>query len=241
MIPTVYATERAVLSKEEQSMLVNELFYKRPPCWQIFMLILATGLRIREVFPLTWGDIDFQRLTLNVNKSQVNYRDPDDPNACDQLGVGSPKTKSSKRIIPLLPKIAEILEEIQEEQTLKHGIKPAADDLIFKSSQTGAMRTYAPVQQRFVKLRNQLNLNPELTIHCLRHTFATRGLENGVSLPVMKELLGHSNVEMTGNTYTHVLNETKHEFILNMQDAIVFDGAQVMDSMADLQLKSIKS
>lgn len=56
--------------------------------------------------------------------------------------------------------------------------------------------------------------------HCLRHTLATRGLENGIELKVMRELLGHSTMAMTADLYTHVLPSKKKESIMKLDGTI---------------------
>lgn len=64
---------------------------------------------------------------------------------------------------------------------------------------------------------------PHANLHSLRHTFATRGLENGIELKVMQELLGHSTITMTADIYSHVLPEKKREAINKLQS--IFDAA----------------
>jgi Site-specific recombinase XerD len=59
-----------------------------------------------------------------------------------------------------------------------------------------------------------------VNIHALRHTFATRGLENGIELKVMQELLGHSTIVLTGDTYSHVLPNKKREAIDKLKGTI---------------------
>lgn len=63
----------------------------------------------------------------------------------------------------------------------------------------------------------------EVNIHALRHTFATRGLENGIELKVMQDLLGHSTIAVTGDIYSHVLPDKKREAVNKLKD--VFNTA----------------
>lgn len=60
----------------------------------------------------------------------------------------------------------------------------------------------------------------KITIHGLRHSFATRGLESGIELKVMQELLVHSSIKMTADTYTHVLPNKKKDSILKLENII---------------------
>ena len=56
----------------------------------------------------------------------------------------------------------------------------------------------------------------EITPHSLRHTFATRMLESGANIKVVSDILGHKNIQITLNTYSHVLPDTKKETIKNI-------------------------
>ena len=62
--------------------------------------------------------------------------------------------------------------------------------------------------KRYKTILNKANI-PYRKFHALRHTYATRLFENGVSLKVIQVLLGHSNMEITANIYTHVLPKEK--------------------------------
>jgi len=72
------------------------------------------------------------------------------------------------------------------------------------------MRTYKILLEKAVV--NYIN------IHALRHTFATRGLECGIELKVMQELLGHANISMTGDIYSHVLQDKKRDSINKLKN-----------------------
>jgi len=61
------------------------------------------------------------------------------------------------------------------------------------------------------------------TLHSLRHTFATRGLEQGIPLKVMQEIRGHTSLKMTADLYSHVLPETKHSEMLKLSNVISID------------------
>ena len=67
------------------------------------------------------------------------------------------------------------------------------------------------VNREFKKIVDKLGL-VGITIHSLRHTFATRCIENGVDMVVVQKWLGHSSISMTIDTYTHIEKEYKQEF-----------------------------
>ncbi|MCL2188445.1 MAG: tyrosine-type recombinase/integrase [Defluviitaleaceae bacterium] len=94
------------------------------------------------------------------------------------------------------------------------------NQIVFKNK-NGNMRTQADTVHVFKCILRDATIS-DLTIHGLRHTFATRGLEQGIPIKVMQELLGHSKINMTADLYTHVLPETKHNEIAKLSNAMTF-------------------
>ena len=86
---------------------------------------------------------------------------------------------------------------------------------------TGEAHITDNLGRRFKTLTGKLGIEG-ISVHCLRHTFATRGLEQGIPLKVMQELLGHSSLKMTADLYTHVLPETKHKEIMKLTEVMKF-------------------
>lgn len=213
-LPRTDKAEIVVFTPEEQQRFIEVA--KKEFRGEFFILILATGLRLGEASALCWDDIDFEKGTLRVDKTLYEYTDPD--THISQLHMGSPKTNSSYRTIPLLPEIVTMLREYKN---LTEGLKdPDYEyDLVFKSINGKAVR---PSQMRkiFKRLLRVSGIAKDMHIHCLRHTFATRGLENGIELRVMQELLGHSSIKMTADTYTHVLPDQKANSMKKLENTI---------------------
>lgn len=216
-------TEKAqarVLTLEEQQRFVKAA--KAVYRGEIFILMLATGLRIGEVLALTWGDIDFKNNTIRVNKTVSRSYNPQGKQSKHGQSIASPKTKSGNRKIPMLPQVKEMLEEYRKEPTVlipHRGNTLVIDGLIFKGS-TGALLDRSAVTKTTFHSIAKLAGLEDVTPHCLRHTFATRGLENGIPLKVMQELLGHASIKMTADIYTHVLPETKTGEMMKLADTI---------------------
>ncbi len=125
---------------------------------------------------------------LYVNKTAVYVcRNPDSGIMRKERIVNSPKTKASIRSIPLLPSILEMLRN-------KRRIKNA-ENLIF-INQAGTPYVQYSIRLHLDRITEKANI-ARISPHVLRHTFATRGLENGIELRVMQELLGHSSIKMT--------------------------------------------
>lgn len=115
------------------------------------------------------------------------------------ITVNEPKTPHSKRIIPLLPDIAKKLDEYRVEQQKyfkENGFPPS--DFVFTSTK-GTVIDPRNFQSYFKHLliRNGIRV---INLHGLRHTFATRALESGMSPKTLSKILGHANVGFTLDT-----------------------------------------
>lgn len=214
-LPKKVENTRRVLTLEEQkAFLACAKTYENG---EIFFLILATGLRIGEALALTWNDIDFEDSILSVNRTQIEYYDRVDDKFIYQKGYSTPKTKAGNRKIPLIPAILDLLKELKDKQDANKKLLQTAyqdNNLIF-CKKNGEALYYTNIQRKIYGICKKTNIDG-VHPHTLRHTFATRGLENGIDLKVMQELLGHSSIKMTADIYTHVLPETKKNSVMKI-------------------------
>lgn len=150
-------------------------------------ICLYAGLRIGEVCALKWSNINFETLTLTVNGTQARTD--------NGVEIIAPKSKSSKREIPIPVILIKKLKEIP--QTCEY--------VLSKNNKPVDIRTY---RRYFKKLLQKADL-PDIKFHALRHTFSTRALEVGMDYKTLSEILGHSSVGITLDLYAHSLNEHK--------------------------------
>lgn len=175
----------------------------------MFIFDLCTGMRLGELLGLKWSDIDFDKNQLHVERTISKVHDPDSPNSKWRLELGPPKTPASERTIPLHQTAIKILAGIFEQQEADKAHAGAAyedNDLVFC---TKLGRPQDPINMRriFYRICKKAGISG-FTPHCLRHTFATRGVEEKVDVRVMQRFLGHANIQETVNTYTHILPDT---------------------------------
>ena len=117
------------------------------------------------------------------------------------------KSKSSQRILGIPKELTEILKkykESQKEVAKANGIKFTEDDYAFTSD------TYRPydsndIYDRMKNLLKRIRITDwkELSPHCLRHTYCSTGIRNKVPIADMQKLLGHENISVTAEWYTH--------------------------------------
>lgn len=151
------------------------------------LICLYTGLRIGELCALKWDDINFELSVLTVNGTQARTE--------NGVKIIPPKSKTSKREIPLPPFL---LEKIQ-------ALPKRGEFVISKCGKPVDIRTY---RRHFKTILKKANL-PDIKFHALRHTFSTRALEVGMDYKTLSEILGHSSVSITLDLYAHSLNEHK--------------------------------
>ncbi len=208
-----------VLTVHEQELFMDAA--KEHRNGEIFLLILGTGLRIGEALALTWDDVDLEKCVLRVNKTQIEYCEHINGETIYHRTWGPPKTKTSNRTIPLIPTLVEMLQGLkimrdEEKAAFKEAYHD--DGLIF-CSHSGLSLSNNAIYNKMISISKKTGLEG-VHPHTLRHTFATRGLENGIELKVMQELLGHSSIKMTADLYTHVLPETKQKSMMKIADTI---------------------
>ena len=180
----------------------------------VFVLALASGLRIGELLALRWSDVDLERRQLSVRRTlswlPAHLRGVSTPS------FGEPKTSRSRRRILLAdPAIAALRTHRarQAEERLRAGTAWAAEwhesDLVF-CSEAGEPLRGEHVRRIHRRLLRAAAL-PRIRFHDLRHTCATLLLLANINPKVVSELLGHSSVAMTLDVYSHVLPDMQED------------------------------
>ena len=173
-------------------------------------LALVVGMRHGELLALRWQDIDLAQGKLFIHRNLTH-----DENY--QLTVGDPKTTSSERALPLPQPIRERLlshQARQQQVQLKAGSAWQNHDLVFCTRKGGYLRQHT-VRLQFYRLLKQAGL-PQIHVHDLRHSAATLLRSMGVDLKVIQQILGHSNLDITANIYSHVLPSMQEEAVEKM-------------------------
>ncbi len=222
VLPKIQSKKTEILTLEEQKNFID--ICKSTYLGNIFIFSLGTGMRIGEVLGLSWSDIDFLNNTINVNKTLTITKDYSDPHSKWLISLGTAKTTSSNRIIPIMSPIKKLLEEqiLYTEKIKERACELYNNEhnLVF-TTRIGTPLDPRNMQRTFHNIRKKANID-YLSIHALRHTFASRGLENGIDLKVMQDLLGHSSIQITADLYTHVLPDKKAIEISKLENTILF-------------------
>ena len=169
-----------------------------------YVLALTTGLRRGELLALRWDDVDLGSRQLHVRRALQRVG--------GKLQMVEPKTGSSVRTV-VLPKIA--VRYLREHKKRQNGERLALGDawrehgLVFASS-VGTPIEPRNVNRRWDELRAKAGLD-WLRLHDLRHGCASFLLAQGVPARAIMEVLGHSEIGVTMNTYAHVLPELRQE------------------------------
>lgn len=181
-----------VLTPNEQAVF-SEYLMREPDICKIGVLIcLYTGIRIGELCALKYENLDLEEGILTVRKTMQRVQTEDNAKKT-QVILSDPKSKKSIRDIPIPQGLLGILKKWYG------SLKDQDFILTGKSDKFIEPRTLEYRLKKYIKECELENVN----FHALRHTFATRCVEQGFDIKTLSEILGHVNVNITLNRYVH--------------------------------------
>jgi integrase len=202
--PRVPKQEMQVLNREQVQQLLEAA--RDDPLEALYVLALTTGMRQGELLALQWKDIDVTHGLLRVQRTIARVRR-------QGFQVSEPKTPKSRRSIPL-PSLA--LEALQRHRVQQNELRQATGPLwqeqgwVFCNTLGKPLEAGNIIRRSFRPLLAKAGL-PQIRFHDLRHTCATLLLSLGVNPKVVQERLGHSQITLTLDTYSHVLPHLQEE------------------------------
>lgn len=177
------------------------------------MLALTTGMRLGELLGLQWSDIDFSNKRLHIQRALQHI------SGKGHVFTG-PKTSRSRRTVMLSQRAINALQEHRQRQ-LEERLAFAGEwqmpELVIPNTH-GAPQNPRNVSNTFKQALKAAGL-PVVRFHDTRHTAATLLLIKGIHPKVVADMLGHSTIALTLDTYSHVLPNMHKE------------AAEAMDAM----------
>ena len=189
----------SILNSEQIKAIENHLQDKDTQHYTLFFIDVRTGLRRGELLGLKWSDIDFEEGTLSVRRSLSNTKEKG-------IFTKGPKNKKSRRTIDISKEVLFTLKQHRKRQIkllLAKGNKLTDDTFIFCRDNGDPIHPNI-VSSWFPDMLKRVGI-PHLNFHCLRHTHASLLLGAGIDIKLISERLGHSNIRITYDIYSHLL------------------------------------
>lgn len=175
----------------------------------LYQVLLSTGMRIGEVCALEWSDIDFENGTIEVNKTYNKHL----------KYVSTAKTKAGMRTISIGKDNINLLKlyKVRQGQLFKE-LGAKAPRIVFSTP----TRDYfdASIRQEALKTNCKQAGVPRFTFHAFRHTHASLLINAGMNPKELQHRLGHANISMTLDIYSHISKETEKESVSYFEKAI---------------------
>jgi integrase len=191
----------------------------------LYALAVHTGMRQGELLALKWRDVDLRDGRVSIRRTITRNG--------GRLQLGEPKTAKSRRTITLTTGSLNALRahrKRQLEEMMQRTGLWQDHGLVF-ASEAGTLINPTNLRKRhFASLLKRAGLPADTRFHVLRHTCATLLLGKGVHPKFVQALLGHANIAITLDTYSHVLPGMGDATARAMEDALEGDQPDVQDA-----------
>ncbi|MDE7308691.1 MAG: site-specific integrase [Lachnospiraceae bacterium] len=192
-----------VLTVDEQKTFLEAA--KESVNYNHFLFILQTGARSSELRGLKWGDIDFENRIIHIRRNVTH-----DSNN-NRFIVGDLKTSSGLRDVPMTQSVYDLLMDMRRKcrQRNQKIISFEFSDHVFLN-RNGRLLPNSNYDRYLGKICEKAGIE-RISMHTLRHTFATRCIESGMKPKTLQKILGHANISMTMDLYVHVTEDEKEK------------------------------
>ena len=190
-VPSKHNQKVEILTQEEIKRVLIQA--KEDGCFELLLLDISTGLRRGELLGLKWEDIDFESNVMSIRREVVMIK--------GKPTVTPLKSESSYRSLILPKSMASILKRYKNE---------VDSEWLFPSPIKQNMpRDPSAVRKKLSNVLERANCK-HVRFHALRHTFATVALQYGLDIKTLSSTIGHSSVELTIDTYSHVTDNMRY-------------------------------
>lgn len=183
------------LTVEEEKLLITNLKLSNNKYKDILLLALYTGMRIGEILALTKDNIDLKNNTITIERTLTRNKD-------DKVILGQKtKTQAGKRTIYLNNNAKAVIKNVS-----KNNISNIYG-LLFYDYTKNNLITPNQINCYLQRFNDKYKICSHIHTHMLRHTYATRCIEAGMSAKVLQKNLGHTKIQTTLDTYTSVFEK----------------------------------
>lgn len=165
----------------------------------LFMTLYYSGLRKGELRALTWADLDFKDNVITVSKT--NYKGH----------IQTPKTSAGFRKVPMPEHVMKLLKKLR----IQRNPSPTLDHVVFGEFHDAIGET--TLSRWFKKYLDQSGVK-KIRMHDIRHSHASYLIDRNVPVSVVAARLGHGDVAMTLNVYSHMFPSKEKEAVSAMED-----------------------
>lgn len=186
------------LTLDEQKKLVEVIRNENVRYAEQMLISMFTGMRMGEINALSVNDLNLNFNFINIDKT-ISKGEHGEAFVNDTA-----KTENGNRQIPINETVRPVIEKIISEYN-------ATDDNVLFHTSAGTLIATSVVNTEFRRIVNKYNIQDktvkgDLSLHSLRHTYATRCIESGMPPKVLQHLMGHSDIKVTLDTYADVFD-----------------------------------
>ncbi len=216
--PRAIESEISFLTAEQLQALIEAAYEIQNDKHALLLTIVLaayTGMRREEILGLTWKDVDFSKNIITVRKARTS--------AGSKIVDKRTKTSSSNRVIHMSDRVKlELIKVKMNLQTNKESDSPSkrfnpSGYIIVNDKGVPCRPNY--ISSVFRKLADKCGLH-EITLHGLRHTFATLANDQGHTMYTISKAMGHSRPDITARIYTHPFDKANQELIESISTSI---------------------